>query len=72
PLRPLLPQHVDAVMGALHSGMANVAAAEYLRHAMDVATRHIYLGMLVVAVCIVLLVLRTPRHFVQVDEAPPN
>lgn len=71
-LRLHLPQHVDAVIGALHSGLSDRAAEDYLRHAIDVATRHIYMGMVAVSLCTVAVVLLTPRHFEQVDEAQPN
>ncbi len=71
-LRPHLPQHVDAVIGALHRGISDRAAEDYLRHAMDVATRHIYIGMVVVSLCTLAVVLLTPRHFQQADEAPPS
>lgn len=71
-LRPQLPQHVDAVIGALHRGLVHGAAEDYLRHAMYLATRHIYVGMVVVSLCTLAVVLLTPRHFPQVDEVPPT
>ncbi|MEO8544246.1 MAG: MFS transporter, partial [Burkholderiaceae bacterium] len=71
-LRPQLPQHVDAVIGALHRGIAHGAAEDYLRHAMYLATRHIYVGMVVVSLCTLVVVLLTPRNFPQVDEVPPT
>ena len=67
-LHAQLPKHVDAVIGALQHGMADRAAQDYLRHAMDVATRDIFLGMLVVSLCTLGVLLLTPRRFEQVED----
>jgi EmrB/QacA subfamily drug resistance transporter len=69
-LRPHLPQHVDAVIGALYGSHPHGAAEDYLRHAMYVATYQVYIGLVIVSLCTLAVVLLTPRHFPQVAEAP--
>ena len=70
-LRPGLPRRVDAVIGALHGGQLRGAAEDYLRHAMYVATHHIYVGMVIVSLCTLAVVLLTPRHFPAATETSP-
>jgi hypothetical protein len=69
-LRVHLPQRVDAVIGALHDGQMHGVAEDYLRHAMYVATHHIYFGMVIVALCTLAVVLLTPRRFAEMAEQP--
>lgn len=71
PLRTHLPTHVNGVIDALHGQHVHGHAEAYLRHAMYVATHHVYLGVLVVAVLVLAAVLLTPRHFPLVDDAAP-
>ncbi|MDN5925443.1 MAG: MFS transporter, partial [Xanthomonadales bacterium] len=71
-LRQHLPEHVDGVISALHGGSMHGRAEYYLRHAMYSATHHVYIGVLIVALLSLLVVLLTPRHFPQADEAPDS
>jgi len=70
PLRPSLPHRIDAVIGALHGGHLRGAADDYLRHAMYIATSHLYVGMVIASLCTLAVVWLTPRHFPQVVETP--
>lgn len=67
-LRADLPFHVDAVIGTLHAGHLPVAAEHYLRETLRLATRHVYLGMTLIALATLVAVLVTPRRFPLVDE----
>jgi MFS family permease len=70
-LRGILPREVDSVIGALESHRLAGAADDYLRHAMYVATHHVYAGAVVIALLTVGVVLLAPRHFPvarEVDE----
>ena len=67
-LRSALPQDVNAVIGALHGHPLEGAADLYLRQAMFTATHHVYIGVAVVAVILLLVVLFTPRHFPVAQE----
>ena len=68
-LRADLPRHVDAVIDALHGGQLGVLADDYLRQTIRHATVQVYIGLSVIAVCTLVAVLFTPRHFPQSDEA---
>lgn len=67
-LLPRLPQNVNAVLGVLHDHPSPDAADHYLRHALYVATHHVYAGIVVVAALTFVIVLFTPRHFPIADE----
>ncbi len=71
-LRADLPQHVDAVVDSLHGGRLPWLADEYLRQAILLATEHVYIGLTVIAVCTLIVALRTPRDFAQVDAMPKD
>jgi EmrB/QacA subfamily drug resistance transporter len=58
-----LPHDLNEVIGALHDNRTAGAAAGYLRHSMDLATRDLFLGMAAIGVLIVLALLAVPRHF---------
>ena len=58
-----LPHSVNDVIGALHGSRTGAAAEAYLRHSIDLATRHLFLGMVVIGVLMLLVVLIVPRHF---------
>ena len=68
-LSATLPHDVDAVIGALHGHQLKVAADEYLRHAMFTANHHIYVGVTVVAIVVLVVLLFTPREFPVAQEA---
>lgn len=56
-----LPGGVDKVIDALHAGGSD--AATYLRDSIALATRHLFVGMSVMALAMVAVVLAIPRHF---------
>jgi EmrB/QacA subfamily drug resistance transporter len=58
-----LPQGVDGVIDFLHKAHGNSAAEAYLRHAIALATRNIFIGMGLVAMGIVLVLAMVPRKF---------
>lgn len=62
-LRGQVPQRIDAVIHVLHSGQAGAAASAYLRAAIGAATRHLYVGMAVIAVAMLLVLFIAPRRF---------
>jgi EmrB/QacA subfamily drug resistance transporter len=58
-----LPRNVNDVIGALHHADIGAAAETYLRQSIDVATRDLFLVMVVVGLLILLILLLVPRHF---------
>lgn len=58
-----LPHGVNTVISALQGGRLAPASEDYLRQAIYAATHHIYLGLAIGAVLILLIVLATPRVF---------
>ncbi|MGH8126750.1 MAG: MDR family MFS transporter [Gammaproteobacteria bacterium] len=62
-LRAQLPHDVNTVIHVLHGHQLASATEHYLRHAIYAATHHIYLGLAIGAVLILLVVLATPRVF---------
>ncbi len=58
-----LPKSINDIIRALHDASAGAAAKAYLRHSMDLATRHLFLDMTAVGVLILLVLLAVPRHF---------
>lgn len=71
-LRAQLPQHVDAVIDALHGAQLSLPAQEYLREAIRDATGLVYAGLSVIAVCTLLVLFVAPRRFPLVAEAMPR
>lgn len=69
-LQGALPAGVDGVLDALQSGSVGEGAASYLRDAIGGATDDLYVGMVVIAVLILLLVCIAPRRFPVLDEGP--
>ena len=67
-LQGSLPNSVDRVMTALHGARIDQVAQEYLRHAIYVATHHLYIGLLVIAVLTLCTILTVPRGFQSVPE----
>lgn len=63
-----LPRRIDDVMAALQRHAVAGTADAYLRHAMYVATHHVYVGLTVVAATTLAVVLMTPRHFPQAHD----
>ena len=68
-LSAALPHDVNAVIGALHGHQLKDAADQYLRYAMFTATHHVYVGVAVVALVVLVVALFTPRHFPVAQEA---
>ncbi len=68
-LSATLPHDVNAVIGALHGHGLKDATDQYLRHAMFTATHHIYVGVALVALVVLVVVMLTPRHFPVAQEA---
>ena len=64
-----LPAHVNDVIEVLHSGTAGAAVDAYLREAIALATRHLFAGMAVIAVLMLLVLCVVPRRFPVVDQA---
>jgi len=58
-----LPRTVDDVIAALHHPGSNALADSYLRDAIDLATRHLFLGMAVIGMVMLIVVIAVPRHF---------
>jgi MFS family permease len=58
-----LPDSVDDVIAALHGAGTGASAGAYLQESIDLATRHLFLGMAVIGVLMVLVVLVVPRRF---------
>jgi hypothetical protein len=63
-----LPTNVNDVIGALHDTGTGSAAGAYLRHSIDLATRHLFLGMAVISVLVLLVIFVIPRDFPIVTE----
>ena len=68
-LSATLPNDVNGVIGALHGHQLQEAADQYLRHAMFNATHHVYIGVAVVALMVLVVLLFTPREFPVAQEA---
>jgi hypothetical protein len=58
-----LPNNVNDVIGALHHAGAAAAAQAYLRQTIDLATRHLFMGMAVIGALVLVVLLIVPRHF---------
>jgi EmrB/QacA subfamily drug resistance transporter len=70
PLRGSLPASVDQITPAIVGRKLPAPALDYLRHAMDAATSHVYVGLTVVGVLSLLaLLFVVPRHFPLVETA---
>ncbi len=65
-MRNDLPQDINAVIGALHQHRLPPAADDYLRHAMFIATHHVYVAVVVFALATFAIVWSTPREFAAV------
>ncbi|HEY9448986.1 MAG TPA: MFS transporter, partial [Gemmatimonadaceae bacterium] len=68
-LRGALPREVDSVIDVLESHRLAGAADDYLRRAMYVATHHVYIGAVIIALLTVGMVLLAPRRFPVAREA---
>lgn len=62
-----LPQGLNRIMGVLGDPHTAQATAAFVRHAIYVATHHIYIGIVVFAVLTLLATLIAPRRFPIVD-----
>lgn len=58
-----LPHDVNGVIGALHNPQTGAGAVAYLRETIDLATRHLFVGMTVLALLILVALFIVPRHF---------
>src|SRR5699024_752252 len=63
-----IPSDLDKLVSALHNPQLGKEAANFLRHAIYIATHHIYIGMSVFAVATLLCVFLAPRKFPIVDD----
>jgi EmrB/QacA subfamily drug resistance transporter len=66
-----VPRSVDGVEPAIMAGSAPADALDYLRAALDAATRHLYLGLIVVAVLAFAVLLIAPRRFPILETQQP-
>lgn len=62
-LRDQLPKNLDHIMSALQTPGGSSAAESWLRHSIYVATHHLYIGLVLVAILTLAVVLIIPRHF---------
>lgn len=67
-----MPKNVDGIMSALHGNAIGDTAAHYLRHAIYVATHHLYLGLLAVAIITLLVVVMIPKGFAVSNTSPKD
>lgn len=58
-----LPGEVNDVISALDRTGTAPAAQDYLKQSIEIATRHLFLGMAVVSVLVILVLLIAPRQF---------
>jgi EmrB/QacA subfamily drug resistance transporter len=64
-----VPGSVDAIEPTVERGTASDAVLDYLRHALDAATHHVYAGLTAVAVLAAVVLLLVPRRVA--TEEPP-
>jgi len=58
-----VPQSVNDIIGTLQDAHTGAAAKAYLRHSIDLATRHLFLVMAALGILTLLVLLVVPRHF---------
>ncbi len=69
-LHALLPPHIDQITPAIVGRRLHPSALNYLRHAMDAATSHVYLGIAACAgLTLVALAVVAPRRFPLLEPA---
>jgi Na+/melibiose symporter-like transporter len=66
-----LPRTVDGIEPAVEGHRLPGDALDYLRHALDGATHHLYVGLVAVAVLAALVLLIAPRRFPVLEAAVP-
>lgn len=64
-----LPRDVNDVIGALQGKHLGTAAETYLRSTIDLATRHLFMGMTVIAILMLAVVASLPRRFPLAQDA---
>lgn len=64
-----LPHDVNDIMKVLHGSGVPDAVETYLRHAINAATHHLYIGLLIVAILTIGAVLFVPRDFAAQPDA---
>ncbi|HEX7326886.1 MAG TPA: MFS transporter [Rhodanobacteraceae bacterium] len=62
-LHDQLPHGVNAVISALHAAHTGAAAAAWLRGSIALATRHLFAGMTLIAVLVLVILALVPRKF---------
>ena len=67
-LRARLPHDINAVISVLQGHQVTGAAEDYMRQAIYVATHHVYVGLVIVALITLAIVLLTPRRFPVANE----
>ncbi len=67
-LHAQLPQNLNEIIRALRNPSLGHAAAGFLRHAIYIATHHIYVGVAIFSVLTLAFVLLAPRRFPLVDK----
>jgi MFS family permease len=63
-----LPQGVNDVIGALNDSATGAPAKAYLRDAIELATRHLFVGMALISALAFLVLLVVPRHFPELPQ----
>lgn len=63
-----LPTQLDRVVSALNNPHLGASASAFLRHAIYVATHHIYVGIVIFSVLTLVIVLLAPRRFPLVHD----
>jgi MFS family permease len=58
-----VPQSINDIISALHNAKIGIAAETYVRQSIDLATRHLFLGMAMIGMLIFLVLFVVPRHF---------
>jgi EmrB/QacA subfamily drug resistance transporter len=67
-----LPRELNRLIGVLHDPRTSAKALAFLRHAIYVATHHIYIGIAIFALLTLFCVLVAPRRFPLVGDDTPS
>jgi EmrB/QacA subfamily drug resistance transporter len=62
-LQAALPHTINHILNVLHSGHVSAAAEEWLRGSIALATRHLFFGMAVIALAMLLVLIAVPKRF---------
>src|SRR5699024_2298894 len=66
-----IPHNLDKLVSALHNPQLGQETVNFLRHAIYMATHHIYIGMSIFAVITLLVTILSPQKFPIVDDDSP-